>query len=135
MAELDVLYKLLNKILGYSQQAFLRRDLEAARHIEPLEEVMDDLINATHDNHLERLHSGKCSVQAGVSFLDILSNLERISDTCSNIGVATITRVPPELAEQAHNYTSQLHQGKDETFNSEYHAAHDEYFKMLESIS
>ena len=135
MAELDVLYKLLNKILGYSQQAFLRRDLEAARHIEPLEEVMDDLINATHDNHLERLHSGKCSVQAGVSFLDILSNLERISDICSNIGVATITRVHPELAEQAHNYTSQLHQGKDETFNSEYHAAHDEYFKMLESIS
>ena len=133
-AELDVLYKLLGKILDYSTQAFLRRDVDAARHIEPLEEVMDDLINATHDNHLERLRSGLCSVQAGVSFLDILSNLERISDTCSNIGVATITRVHPELVEQAHSYTSQLHQGKDEVFNAEYHAAHDEYFKMLESV-
>ena len=134
-SELAVLYDLLYKILEYSKQAFLRRDLDAARQIEPLEEVMDDLVNATHDNHLERLRSGKCSVQAGVSFLDILSNLERISDTCSNIGVATITRVHPELAEQAHSYTSQLHQGKDETFNSVYHKTHDEYFEMLNGIT
>ena len=133
--EIKVLCKLLYRILEYSTQAFLKRDVEAARHVEPLEEVMDDMINAMHDNHLERLRVGKCSVQTGVAFLDVLSNVERISDTCSNIGVSTITRVMPEIAEKAHNYTSQLHQGIDENFNREYHAAHDEFFAMLDAVA
>ena len=132
--ELKILNKLLDDILQYSRQAFLRRDVVAARHIEPLEEVMDDLVNALHDNHLDRLRDGKCSVQTGTSFLDVLSNIERISDTCSNIGVSTISRVDPQIAEKAHYYTSSLHQGNDDKFNAEYEAAHSEYFNLLGAV-
>lgn len=132
-AELAVVEELLDRILEYAQKAFLKRDIEAARHIEPLEEVMDDLINTLHDNHLVRLRDGKCSIKAGIVFLDVLSNLERISDTCSNIGVATITRSNPGMSKQAHSYISSLHQGNDEKYNNEYNDAHDKYFTMLEN--
>ena len=48
-----------------------------------------------------------------------------------NVGVETITRINPQLENQSHDYMSQLHSGRDERFNREYHAAHDEYFGRL----
>lgn len=129
--ELRTSIELINEIFEYTTQAFEKRDAEAARHIEPLEEVMDDLINTMHDNHLARLREGKCSMQSGMVFLDILSNLERVSDICSNIGVAVVARVNPATASLAHNYISSLHQGSDTKFNEEYVAAHDLYFEKL----
>jgi phosphate:Na+ symporter len=67
----------------------------------------------------------------GIVFLDILANMERIADICSNIGIAIIARIKPETAVQAHTYTSLLHQGGDSNFNEEYIAAHTEYFGKL----
>ena len=124
-------FLLTKKILNHTINAFERRDIEAARHIEPLEEVMDDLTNTLHDNHLTRLREGNCSVRAGIVFLDILANMERIADICSNIGIAVIARIKPETAELAHTYTSALHQGGDSSFNEEYIAAHTEYVGKL----
>ncbi len=131
LSELDIAFDLTKKILNHTIIAFERRDIEAAKHIEPLEEVMDDLTNTLHDNHLTRLREGNCSVRAGIVFLDILANLERIADICSNIGIAIIARIKPETAELAHTYTSSLHQGGDSDFNEEYIAAHTEYFGRL----
>lgn len=129
--ELMVARELIDRIMEYTTIAFVKRDVEAARHIEPLEEVMDDLVNMLHDNHLERLREGRCTVKTGIVFLDILANLERIADICSNIGVAIVARVNPETASLAHTYISSLHQGGDEIFNEEYLKAHDEIFGKL----
>ena len=130
LGELDVAFDLMKKILNYTLVGFERRDIESAKHIEPLEEVMDDLTNMLHDNHLARLREGNCSVRAGIVFLDILSNMERIADICSNIGIAIIARKSPE-AGLAHTYVSALHQGGDSDFNDEYIQAHSEYFGRL----
>lgn len=130
LGELDVAFDLMKKILNYTLIGFERRDIESAKHIEPLEEVMDDLTNMLHDNHLARLREGNCSVRAGIVFLDILSNMERIADICSNIGIAIIARKSPE-AGLAHTYVSALHQGGDSDFNDEYIQAHSEYFGRL----
>lgn len=130
LGELDVAFDLMKKILNYTLIGFERRDIESAKHIEPLEEVMDDLTNMLHDNHLARLREGNCSVRAGIVFLDILSNMERIADICSNIGIAVIARKSPE-AGLAHTYVSALHQGGDSDFNDEYIQAHSEYFGRL----
>ena len=130
-SEIDVLQKLLDRILDYSGQAFQKRDIKAARHIEPLEEVVDDMVNALKDHHLERLRTGKCSVLTGTEFLNLLSEAERISDVCSNIGVATIARANPEIRSQVHDYVSTLHSGRDAEFNREYQEAHDLYFGLL----
>jgi len=133
LRELEIVRDLLNKIFNYTTSAYEKRDVAAARHIEPLEEVMDDMINALHDNHLARLRTGTCTIHAGTVFLDILNNIERISDVCSNIGIAVIARVNPEVANLAHTYISSLHKGSDENYNREYEAAHEEFFGRLKN--
>lgn len=130
-AELTVLRELLDTILDYSCDAFKNRNLTAARHIEPLEEVVDDMVGVLRDNHLQRLRDGQCTNFAGTEFLNLLSEAERISDVCSNIGVATVARIQPELKHQVHDYVSMLHSGRDEAFNREYEEAHDRYFRLL----
>ena len=133
LRELEIVKDLLNKIFNYTTSAYEKRDVAAARHIEPLEEVMDDMINALHDNHLARLRTGTCTIHAGTVFLDILNNIERISDVCSNIGIAVIARVNPEVANLAHTYISSLHEGSDENYNHEFEAAHEEFFGRLKN--
>ncbi len=129
--EIKVLTDLIEKILDVTRQSFAKRDVDAARAIEPLEEVVDDLVGALRDNHLTRMREGRCNVLVDSDFSNLMSDLERISDVCSNIGVATVARVDYELASQAHSYISTLHQGKDEEFNAAYNAAHNEYFERL----
>lgn len=131
LAELKVLHQLMDTILDYTHDAFGKRDLAAARHIEPLEEVVDDMISVLNDNHLKRLREGNCGVYPGTEFLDLLSEIERISDICSNVGVSTVARVQPEMKHQVHEYVSMLHAGRDEAFNREYQDAHDHYFRLL----
>ncbi len=129
--ELNVLKQLIDHILDNADLAFRKQDQDAARHIEPMEEVVDDLVNALRDNHLTRLREGRCNIYIDNIFLNLLSDIERISDICSNIGIATITRMKTDLQIEAHSYISYLHQGRDESFNREYHEAHDLYFSML----
>ena len=131
LRELSVVRDVIRNILNYTGKTFEQCDAKAAEHIEPLEEVVDDLVNALRQNHLERLHQRKCSVLAGTEFLNMLSDIERISDICSNVGVFTIARVRPEIKHEIHDYVSKLHAGKDEAFNREYQAAHDHYFELL----
>lgn len=132
--ELNVIKRLLDNILDYSRLTFLKRDLEAANSIEPLEEIVDDMVDVLKANHLKRLESGNCNIESGTIFLNLLTDVERISDTCSNIGEATIARVLPEYAGKMHKYMAKLHQGKDDKFNEEYEKAHKEYFDELERI-
>ena len=132
--EMDILRRLIGRILENANLAFVKRDVEAARHIEPMEEVVDDLVNSLHDNHIERLKEGKCKVNAGIVFLDLLTNIERISDICSNIGVATIARANPGSETLAHSYISSLHQGNDIEYNKEYSRIHSEYYRMFEEL-
>ncbi len=129
--ELAVSRELLDRLLSATVKAFEDRDIASAEAIEPLEEVMDDMINALSDNHMQRLREGKCSVNAGTGLLDVLTHFSRIADTCSNVGVAVLTRVNPEIANRAHNYVTQLHLGHNDDYNKAYHAAHDVYFEKL----
>jgi len=134
MHELEVIHVLLNEILNNAEQAFKRRDDKAALAIEPLEEVVDDMVETLKTNHLSRLASGKCNVYSGSDFIDTLGNIERISDICSNVGLATLARVKPELAGDGHDYIGHLHSGQDEQFNAEYKQAHEIYFSRLNEI-
>ncbi len=131
--ELAVLRQPIEEILDYSALTFRKRDVAAAKHIEPLEEVVDDMVNALRDNHLNRLRNKVCSITAGTEFLNLLGDVERISDVCSNIGVATIVRATPELKHRSHDYISMIHSGESQEFNEEYKLAHEKYFTMMKS--
>lgn len=132
--EFEILQELIIRILDKTETAFVQRDVDAARQIEPLEEVVDDFVNAMRDNHLTRMRLGKCNIYVDAAFSNLVSDLERISDVCSNIGVCTVARVESDLSSRAHTYISLLHQGQDENFNTMYNAAHSEYFSRLEEI-
>ena len=132
--ELKVLREVLGEILDYTYKAFAATDYDAARRIEPVEEVVDDLVATLRTNHIRRVRDGQCTVYAGLTFLDILVNVERIADQCSNIGVFTLSMTDEHIMNNHHDYIHALHQGKDPLFNRAYQEAHDKYFDELKRI-
>ncbi len=135
LSELRVIRALTGEILSAATRSFENRDVDAAMTIEPMEEVMDDMVAALRENHLSRLLHNRCTVEVEPDYLNLLSDLERISDICSNIGIATILRVMPESAKSAHEYTSNLHSGRDERFNQLYKKTYDHYFSRLSDLA
>lgn len=131
LSELNVLRDLLDRILGHTGEAFRKQNLTEARRIEPLEQVVDDLVIVLKQHHLERLRKGECELFNGSELFNLLSEAERISDVCSNVGVATVARATPVIKHQVHDYISMLHSGQDEEFNYVYREVHDEYFRQL----
>lgn len=131
--ELSVLSEALAQVLDYAHRAFVKLDVNAAKKIEPVEEVIDDLVSQLRSNHIERFHKGECTVHGGIAFLDILVNVERISDQCSNIGFNTLSLEEPQLVRNQHDYSKLLHSGQDEEFNALYQKYHERYFGLLDS--
>ncbi|MCI9242896.1 MAG: Na/Pi cotransporter family protein [Lawsonibacter sp.] len=85
MGELDLLTEAVLEILDMALNSFLNNDLEAAARVEPLEEVIDRLKEQLRTNHILRLQQGGCTIDAGFIWSDLLTNLERTADHCSNI--------------------------------------------------
>ena len=88
--ELDTLLAAVREILETSVDNFISGNEQGQYAIEPLEERIDVLCDEMKLRHVERMKNGKCSMNIGFVFNDILSNLERVSDHCSNIAVAMI---------------------------------------------
>ena len=132
-SELAVLESALGQILDETEQTFAKRDINAAARIEPLVQVVGDLITVLRRNHLKRMSTGECDPYADTSFTDLMVEFHRIGDVCSNVGVATVVRAQPELADHEHLYFERLHAGGDEAFNAAYNRAHQRYFALLNS--
>lgn len=88
--ELDTLCCAVSEILSLCYMAFVKNDLVVAKNIEPLEQVIDELTDEMRNSHISRLKSGECSIEAGFVWADLLTNLERTADHCSNIAVCVI---------------------------------------------
>lgn len=88
--EYAVLSSALREILDTALEAFLNKDTDAAKRVEPLEQVIDILKEKLRTCHILRLQSGKCAIEVGFVWSDILTNLERVSDHCSNIAGCVI---------------------------------------------
>ncbi len=84
-AELDTLFAALREILDLALDSFINNDLDAVSSIEPLETVIDRLKEKMRSRHILRLQQGDCTIEAGFIWSDLLTNLERTSDHCSNI--------------------------------------------------
>ena len=94
-----------------------------------------EIISQLKRNHLKRMSSGICNVYADASFTNLMVELRRIADVCSNIGVATVVRVHPELADHEHLYYESLHSGGNAAFDAAYDINHEKYFSKLREIS
>lgn len=90
MKELDILISAVHNIVEMTVGIFTNKDIEGARLVEPLEEVIDGLNVALRQNHIRRLRNGKCTIELGILLEDIITDLERVSDHCSNVAVCMI---------------------------------------------
>lgn len=120
---LTVLFNALDAVTDLAFEAFDQCDATLAKQIEPLEEVVDGLQETLEKEHMRRLKAKECSVEAGVLFLEIISNAERISDHCSNIGIA-ILQATSEHGEtfDRHEYLRKLHADMSGVYRAQYDA-------------
>ena len=109
-AELDVLYAAVSEIVTITEEALTTSNLELAARIEPLEQVIDDLRDDIKIHHIQRLKKSECTVEHGFVLSDILTNLERVSDHCSNIGGCLIEMAKNDTLD-LHDYLHRVHVG------------------------
>ena len=95
--ELSVIISAVSEVLDLTQEAFEKDDAVLALRVEPLEQVIDDLKETLRTGHILRLQQGECSSVAGFVWSDILTNLERTSDHCSNVAGCIIDMSHHEL--------------------------------------
>ena len=95
--ELEVLAKAVRDILALALRAFREQDMDAAGQVEPLEQVIDDLKEQMRTRHILRLQQGQCSIETGFVWCDLLTDLERTSDHCSNIAGCVIDAAQHDL--------------------------------------
>lgn len=89
-AELSVMYGAVSESLALAVAAFAGNDVDVAAKVEPLEQVVDNLKELLRMRHILRLQKGECSINTGFVLADVLTNLERVSDHCSNIAACVI---------------------------------------------
>lgn len=114
--ELDVISRACEEIIGMAIDCVEQNDAVLAAKVEPLEETIDYLNETLKARHIERLKEGKCVVESGVNFLDLLINLERISDHCSNIAVYVIGSQKNNAVINRHEFIQNAHAAKDESY-------------------
>ncbi len=118
LTEIAVYENAVCAIIEMTVQAFIHNDAELAKDIEPLEQVIDELNSTIKRHHLKRLRKGKCAIEMGVYIEDLFTNMERISDHCSNIGVGLI-RIQEDTFD-AHEYLDDVKDSPDEKFQKKY---------------
>ena len=129
--ELNVLTSAVMDILNTTVQALTENDNELAKTIEPLEEVIDDMVRLLKDRHTKRLKNGSCSVTSGLVFMDALTHMERASDHCSAIAVLMLARNNAEIMDNHYEYLRQLHEGTDKHYASELRRRREQYVDQL----
>lgn len=88
--ELHVMCLAVEEALSLTVEAYVSRSVTVARTVEPVEEIVDILKERLKNHHIERLAENECTMQSGIHFLDIVHDLEKISDHCVNIAIYTI---------------------------------------------
>ncbi|MCD7731605.1 MAG: Na/Pi cotransporter family protein [Oscillospiraceae bacterium] len=114
--ELGVISDAVEEIIGMAIKSTEFNDINTAAKIEPLEETIDYLNETLKARHIERLKNGQCVVESGVNFLDLLINLERISDHCSNIAVYVIGSQRSNTPINRHEFIQNAHAAKDKDY-------------------
>ena len=114
LEELKVISKAVIDIVSISYDVFENTNIESAKKVEPLEEIIDELNQELKARHVRRLREGKCTIEQGFILSDITTSLERIADHCSNIAVCIL-----QVAEDSfdtHSYLNEVKREDNATF-------------------
>ena len=127
MSEIRVITDALTQTINLAFDAFKEDNLNLAYRVEPLEEVIDTLNIELKNRHIKRLQNNACTVELGYIYQDLLTNIERVSDHCSNIAGSLIEITQKQ---DIHAYLHDLKK-TDENFQREYHEHLDQFFLAL----
>lgn len=123
--ELDILSSAVREAVDISFDAFKNNNKNEADKVEPLEELIDTLAVELKARHIRRLREGKCTIELGFAHSDILNNLERVADHCSNIAVDVIQS--DQLEFDAHEYLDGIKNKDNQQFARDYKAYKEKY--------
>lgn len=123
--ELDILSSAVREAVDISFDAFKSNNKNEADKVEPLEELIDTLAVELKARHIRRLREGKCTIELGFAHSDILNNLERVADHCSNIAVDVIQS--DQLEFDAHEYLDRIKNKDNQQFARDYKAYKEKY--------
>ena len=116
--ELKLMANAVSEALSLCIASFSTNNPEAARRVEPLEEVVDDMADQLKNHHIDRLRAGQCSVESGFIFTDLISNFSRVSDHCSNIAACIVEM--QHNSYDTHKYVHSVHHSGDAEYLSDY---------------
>ena len=129
--DLDIAFVAVKDILELTYRAFEGRDGNLARQVEPREEVIDELIETLKNYHIKRMTKGICDLYSGIQFENILSNLERISDLCSDLAISILGSLDLSISGAEHDYVHKLHHSDDFLYQKNLEENYTRYFDML----
>ncbi len=135
MAELRIAFDAIYEILEMTTTAYRTKDYELAAKVEPLEEVIDDLIEDMNARHVYRMVNHLCDAVNGIYYQAILTNIEHISDKCSDIAVYILEGSNKDIFGNEHSYVHELHHSNDAEYMSNYKHDYDKYFGALSKVS
>ena len=121
--EIGLMIGAVNEILDLALDAFCNENLKSAFMVEPLEQVVDYLRDTIKKNHIVRLRKNECTIELGFILSDLITNLERVADHCSNIAGCMLEMTHEDL--DIHKYLRRIKQGDVKEFNE----AYDNYMK------
>ena len=129
--EIKAMVSAVGSIIDITIDAIANNSLETSHKVEPLEEVIDSLKETLTAKHVTRLQKGICNVEAGISFVELITNLERISDHCSNIAVHLIQRLTEGHNFDTHEHLRRMHKGDTEEYREMYAYYEDIYYNAI----
>ena len=119
-SELSVMINAVTEIIDLAYDSFVHQNLDSAKLVEPLEQVIDELRDDIKSRHIGRLQKGDCTIELGFILSDLLTNLERIADHCSNIAGCMLEMAQGDLA--IHEYLRDIKSGNREEFKNKFDA-------------
>ncbi|MDL2293644.1 Na/Pi cotransporter family protein [Ruminococcaceae bacterium OttesenSCG-928-D13] len=114
--ELGILNEAVGEVFDITIAALSHDDLDEAQRVEPLEETVDSICDTLRQRHIQRLKAGVCNIEAGIIFLEVLTNYERISDHCSNIAARLLSELDDEM--DPHTLRRSQHAGDMPRYNT-----------------
>ena len=132
--EISIMKDALLEIIDTTVTAFSTEDENMAKKIEPLEEVIDEMVATLKDRHILRLKNGSCKISAGLVFIETLTHMGRAADQCSSIAVFLMGKHHAEILTNHHAYLHELHKGNDADYAAEFAAKREQYLEPIHGI-
>jgi len=133
--EINILGEAVQEILRLTVVALENDNEYDARRIEPLEEVIDDMVLLLKNRHTTRLCQGICSINSGLIFMDMLTYYERTADQCSSIAMLMLGKNNEEIMKNHHLYLQELHASGDQSYLAEQENRREQYLVQLENVT